>query len=203
MSEKKEFSSNSLKGAIAEATQEFNTDEEKIKYEIITGKTKYFGHKNREIYIRAWVSDGSEEKSMSGFIKDMLQLMNLELDYEVVDKKSFLRVNFWGTDFKLFLYQNGNLLNAVQYLLNRLFSDKIGKKIFCECENFRKNRERQLTALAHRYAKDVRKSGRPVYLRELNPFERRIVHMTINKYEDLESKSEGDDFLKIITIKKK
>jgi spoIIIJ-associated protein len=203
MSEKKEFSASSLKEAMAQAAMEFSTDEDEIKYEIITGKTKYFGHKQREIYIRAWVSDGSEEKELEEFIGHMLRLMKVEIDFEVVNRRAFLKANFWGNDFRLFLYQNGTLLNAIQYLLNRLFSDKIGKKIYCECENFRKNRERELTTLAHRFAKEVRRSGRSVNLKELNPFERRIVHMTINKYDDLESRSEGDSFLKVITIRKK
>jgi spoIIIJ-associated protein len=101
------------------------------------------------------------------------------------------------------LYQNGNLLNAVQYLLNRLFADQIGKKIFCECENYRKKKEAELSTLAHHHARQIRRSGQAVELPELNPFERRIIHMTINKYEDLESKSEGDSFLKVITIRKK
>ena len=129
--------------------------------------------------------------------------MQLDLDFEIEDKKGFLRVNFRGDDYKLLLYQNGNLLNAIQYLLNRLFSDTVGKKIFCECENFRKNRERELTNLSHHYAKEVQKKGKPLSLKELNPFERRIVHITINKYSDLESKSMGDSFLKVITIKRK
>jgi spoIIIJ-associated protein len=203
MSEKKEFSASSLKEAMVLAAAEFNADEDEIKYEIITGKTKYFGHKQREIYIRAWISDGSEEKEMEEFVGHMLRLMKLEIEFEVVNRRAFLKTNFWGNDFRLFLYQNGTLLNAIQYLLNRLFSDKIGKKIYCECENFRKNRERELTTLAHRFAKEVRRSGRPVDLNELNPFERRIVHMTINKYTDLESRSEGDSFLKVITIRKR
>lgn len=203
MSVKKEFNASSLREAIARAAVEFSTDEDKVKYEIITQKTKYFGHKQREIYIRAWISDGSEEKAMEEFIANMLKLMKLDVEFEVVDRNAFVKANFWGKDFRLFLYQNGNLLNAIQYLLNRLFSDKVGKKIYCECENFRKNRERELTTLAHRYAKEVQRSGRPVNLKELNPFERRIIHMTINKYNDLESRSEGDSFLKVITIQKK
>ena len=99
--------------------------------------------------------------------------------------------------------QNGNLLNAVQYLINRLFADAVGKKIYCECENYRKKKEVELSAQAHRYARQVRRSGKAVALPELNPFERRIIHMTINKYSDLESKSDGDSFLKVITIRKK
>ncbi|MCK4944114.1 MAG: hypothetical protein KAS65_11075 [Candidatus Aminicenantes bacterium] len=200
---KKEFSDISLKDAILKAAEEFNTDEEKIRYEIITEKTRYFGHRQREIFINAWPYDGSEEEELKSFLKEIIDQMQLDLDFEIEDKKGFLRVNFRGDDYKLLLYQNGNLLNAIQYLLNRLFSDTVGKKIFCECENFRKNRERELTNLSHHYAKEVQKKGKPLSLKELNPFERRIVHITINKYSDLESKSMGDSFLKVITIKRK
>lgn len=200
---KREFSDISLKDAILKAAEEFNTNEENIRYEIITEKTRYFGHRQREIFINAWPYDGSEEEDLKSFLNEIVEQMKLNLDFEIDDKKGFLKVNFRGDDYKLMLYQNGNLLNAVQYLLNRLFSDQVGKKIYCECENFRKNRERELTNLAHHYAKEVRKKGKSMDLKELNPFERRIVHMTINKYSDLESKSQGDSFLKVITIKRK
>lgn len=203
MSLKKEFCSNSLKDAIAKAAADFNVNDDKIKYEIITEKTRYFGHSQREIYIRAWPSDGSEEQALTSFINKMIELMSVELSFNISNGKGFLKVDFSGDDYKLMLYQNGNLLNAVQYILNRLFSDTIGKKIYCECEKFRKNREHELTNLAHRYAKTVRRNGKAINLKELNPFERRIIHMTINKYSDLESKSAGDSFQKIITIRKK
>ncbi len=199
----KEFCSSSLKDAIARAAAEFNVDEDKIRYEIITEKTRYFGHSQREIYIKAWPTDGCEADALSNFIKKMIKAMTLELDFQISNGKGFLKVDFNGRDYKLMLYQNGNLLNAVQYVLNRLFSDSVGKKIFCECEKFRKNREYELSNLAHRYAKTVRRTGKAVNLKELNPFERRVIHITINKYSDLESKSTGDSFQKVITIRKK
>jgi len=203
MTTKKEFSSSSLKDAIALAAAEFKTGEDNIKYEIITEKTRYFGHSEREIFIKAWLSDGTEKNQLSDFIGNMINGMDLNLGFTISNGKGFIKVDFRGDDYRLMLYKNGNLLNAVQYLLNRLYSDIVGKKIYCECEKFRKNREYELTHLAHRYAKNVRKNGKEVNLKELNPFERRIIHMTINKYADLESVSTGDCFTKIITIKKK
>lgn len=203
MTEKKEFVANSLKDAIGRAAEDFGVAEDKLKYRIITEKTKYFGHKQREIYIEAWRSDGSEQQGLEGFVRLLLDEMNLDLRFDLESKSEFLRVNFHGEDYKLMLYQNGNLLNAVQYLVNRLFADAVGKKIFCECENYRKKKEVELSAQAHRFARQVRRSGKAVELPEMNPFERRIVHMTINKYSDLESKSDGDSFLKVITIRKK
>ena len=185
------------------AALDFNVNEDQVKYEIVTEKTKYFGHSQREIFIKAWPSDGSELSELKEFLTRMTAMMDIKIKFNFTNGQGFLRVEFSGEDYKLLLYQNGNLLNAIQYLLNRLFSDIIGKKIYCECESFRKNREQELSHLAHRYAKEVRKSGKSIDLKELNPFERRIVHMTINKYSDLESKSNGEGFLKVITILQK
>lgn len=200
---KKEFSSASLKEALLKAADEFNISEEDVRYEIITEKTKYFGYKQREIHINAWPSEGVDQKQLSGFITSMIDQMGMNLEFKVVEAKGFVSVNFSGEDYKLLLYKNGNLLNAVQYLINRLFGEAVGKKIYCECENFRKTRERELSRMAHQHAKIIRKNGKRIIVKDLNPFERRVVHMIINKYSDLESSSEGDSFLKTITIRKK
>lgn len=203
MSEKKEVAAISLKEAIQKAAEQLNIEEDKVQYRIITEKTKYFGHKQREIFIEAWSPDGSELDTLSKFVRNLIDAMKLQLEFDLEDSTNFLRVNFSGDDYRLMLYQNGNLLNAVQYLLNRLYSDPLGKKIYCECENYRKKKEIELSSMANNYAKQVRRSGKAIKLPELNPFERRIIHMTINRYADLESKSDGDNFLKVITIKKK
>ncbi len=203
MNEKREFQGISLKDALQKAAEVFEVAEEQIKYKIVTEKTKYFGHKNREIYIEAWLSEGGDIESLKNFTREMIGEMQLNLAFDLEEQPDFLRLHFYGDDYRLMLFQNANLLNAVQYLLNRLYSDALGKKIFCECENFRKKKERELSDLAHRMAKKIRRSGTDIQLAPMNPFERRIIHMTINKYSDLESKSEGDHFLKVLTIRKK
>ena len=202
MIEKKEYFSSSLKDVIAVAAEDLGVEEKDLRYEIVTGKTKYFGHKKREIYINAWAAKKTEG-TISSFIDNIIDEMELDITFDFEEQDDFLRVNYTGKDYRLLLYKNGNLLNAFQYLLNRLFSESIGKKIYCECESFRKNREKELTSITNRHAKDIGRSGKAVHMKELNPFERRIVHMTVNKFPELQSASEGDSFLKVITISKK
>lgn len=203
MQGKIEINANSLKEALQRAASELEVSEERLKYRIITEKTRYFGHKQKEIYIEAWPDDGSDSNRMKSFLDQLINGMQLNLRYNFEDQRNFLRVHFRGDDYRLMLYQNGNLLNAVQYILNRLFSDELGKKVYCECENYRKKKEAELSTMAHRYAKQVKRSGKSIDLPEMTPFERRVIHMTINKYTDLESKSDGDSFLKVITIRKR
>lgn len=198
---KQEFTSNSLRDALEQAAEVFKINVEEVQYRIITEKTKYFGHSQREIFIEAWTSEDTETGAIEAFVKQLITAMGLDVTFTVTAKKEFVKIHFKGEDYKLMLYQNGNLLNAIQYLINRLFSDSVEKKIYCECENFRQKREQELTSMAHRYAKQVRAKGQPVELKEMNPFERRVIHMTINKYKDLVSESAGDDFQKVVTIR--
>lgn len=201
--EAKEFKAQSLNEAIDRAAGELNVNREQLKYRIIPEKSRYFGHKNKEICIRAWTEGTRPENSrILTFIQDVLRLMDLDLAVKTHSRDESLQIIFSGDDFKLLLYRNGELLNSFQYLLNRLFSAELEKKIYCECNNFRKNKERELSRLAHRHARSIQKSGRPVTLRNLTPFERRIIHMTINQYPDIESVSKGNRFLKTLTIQK-
>jgi len=91
----KEFCSNSLREAISMAASEFNVDAEQIKYEIITEKSKYFGHSQREIYIKAWPSDGAEEQKLSQFIQNLIERMSIDLAFSISNGKSFLTVDFY------------------------------------------------------------------------------------------------------------
>ncbi len=199
----KEFTGPSLKDAILKAAQEFDVEEEKVVYKLLPEKSKIYGHKQKEFVIKAWVADDSVLDRFKEFINLFIKEMELKLSFEFENGKDFLRVNFSGEDYKLLLYKNGNLLNAFQYLFNRLFSDTIGKKIYCESENFRKNKESELMALSKKIAFKVKKTGKEHELKDLNPFERRVVHVAIGRFKDLESVSIGDDFIKTIVIKKK
>lgn len=201
--DKLEITGSSLQEVLQEAGARLKATPDRIRYEIDTEKTRYFGHKQREITIRAWVVSGDIGQEVVAYLEHLFGLMGLELQVEASGFETHQKVLLRGRDYKLLLYQNGSLLNALQYLLNRVFSDALGSKIYCECQNFRKNREKELVALAHSSSKQVIKKGQEVHLGELNPFERRIVHMTVNQYPQLESSSEGDSFLKVITIRKK
>jgi hypothetical protein len=89
MTDKKEFVANSLKEAIQKAAEDLDIQEDKLKYRIITEKTKYFGHKQREIFIEAWRSDGSEQQGLEHFIRLLLDEMKVDLRFKLENKEEF------------------------------------------------------------------------------------------------------------------
>src|SRR5574344_2111565 len=75
---------------------------------------------------------------------------------------------------------------------------KIGIKL--DSENYRIRREESLVRLAYSTADKVRSNKTSILLEPMNPFERRLIHTTLNDIPDVETKSEGDGLYKQVRV---
>jgi spoIIIJ-associated protein len=103
-------------------------------------------------------------------------------------------VDLSGEDSHYALAENGELLDAFEVLLFQAFGRDLGRehRFVVDAEQFRKTRKAELHAMARFAADQVRKSGRPFTFGVLNSTERRIIHLTLQKEEDLFTESVGD-----------
>ncbi len=195
-SEKPEFKGKNLEEAIAHAEHVLKAPRTQLNYEIVTEKTKLFGLKSREIVIRAWPKQPPEESPVTKFLNAFLPHFPLELSFQVKQKSDFLYVIFNGNDKQLLLWKDGALLLALQHILNKI-SDQ---KVQVDCEFFRVRKEKRLKEFAQQIGRQVAETGREEILDLMNPYERRIIHMTINQITGITSESIGDGFLKKMKI---
>ena len=85
--------------------------------------------------------------------------------------------------------------------MNRIFSKKLdGLRIIADCDGFRQKKEEELRQIAKRAAEKVKLSGERQQLGSMNPYERRIVHLAVADEEGVSSESNGNGFMKRITI---
>ncbi len=100
-----------------------------------------------------------------------------------------------GDDYGSVIGRRGETLDAIQYLtrlvINRGSEDY--KRVSINVGNYREKRENTLRALARKNAAKVRKYGRNVVLEPMNPYERRIIHTTVQEIEGVTSHSVGSD----------
>lgn len=100
-----------------------------------------------------------------------------------------------GDDYGSVIGRRGETLDAIQYLtrlvINRGSDDY--KRVSINVGNYREKRENTLRALARKNAAKVRKYGRNVVLEPMNPYERRIIHTTVQEIEGVTSHSVGSD----------
>lgn len=97
--------------------------------------------------------------------------------------------------------KKGKNLDSLQLLAN-IYAGRLdeGRRVVVDAENYRSRHEDSIIKNAHRSASQVRKSRRSRLLEPMNPFERRLVHTTLNDMKDIETKSEGDGLYKQVRI---
>ncbi len=98
--------------------------------------------------------------------------------------------------------KKGRNIDALQLLAN-VYAGNLGHsdtKIVLDSENYRLRREEALVRIAYKTAEEVRSTGHSILLEPMNPFERRIIHTTLNDIIDIETKSEGDGLIKQVRV---
>lgn len=150
-----------------------------------------------------------EIKQASGkFLKDVFAAMDIpaEITIEYDNVNGNLNVDFTGDDMGILIGKRGQTLDSLQYItslvVNKGSEGYIRVKL--DTENYRNRRKDTLENLSRNIAYRVRKTRKPVSLEPMNPYERRIIHSSLqgNKYVD--TYSEGNEPYRhvVVTLKK-
>jgi spoIIIJ-associated protein len=136
-------------------------------------------------------------------LERILSLARLELSVRAVPTGAGVRLVLHGKDRKLLLQRDAELLAALQVVLQRMARRRWpgAGSVQVDCEGApRRGDDDELVAMAREVAEQVLRTGEPKRLPQLNPYERRLVHVTVGSYPGLTSTSEGEGFLKPVTV---
>lgn len=130
----------------------------------------------------------------SNFLELLFESAGLNLRVDTQESPTECLFDFSGPDSELLQAESGELLLALQHLLNQAFGRTApdGQRIVCDVEGFRATREAELRAMANLAAERVRESRVPFVFGEMNANERRVIHLTLAECEDLYTESVGE-----------
>jgi len=139
------------------------------------------------------------------FLTDVIGKMGLEVQIEGFknDECNFIEVK--GTDSRVVIGKRGQTLDALQYLTN-LVTNKGAeeyKRVIIDVEGYRSRREKTLEQLAVKLAKKVLTTGRSARLEPMNPYERKVIHATLQQVSGVSTKSEGEEPYRRVIIERK
>lgn len=99
-----------------------------------------------------------------------------------------------GTDSGLLINQGGELLDALQQILNQALGRSLpkGQRIVCDANNYRAAREAELRAMAYHAARQVRGTSSAFVFGPMDPSERRVIHLSLAGEQDLVTESIGE-----------
>jgi spoIIIJ-associated protein len=136
------------------------------------------------------------------FITDVLGAMGLSLDVSLEETPDAVRVNITGEGAEALLRRQGDTLDALQVIVNTAFrrEERGERHYLVDALEFRKNKDEELRQTARRLVDLARTTKVPQEMGPLNPYARRLVHLTVAEVPGMTSESIGDAFLKTIVI---
>jgi spoIIIJ-associated protein len=141
-------------------------------------------------------------QSVVDFINGIFQSGHLNLKASADRTGEEFRVLVRGEDVSLLLGHNAELLDALEYLGNRLLLRMTGEemRLVFDSNNYRALREKELRLMAEKAAEKVRTSRIPFSFDPMTPNERRIVHLALAEDSSVKTESQGNGENRKVTI---
>ncbi|MDB9741301.1 single-stranded DNA-binding protein [Akkermansiaceae bacterium] len=138
-------------------------------------------------------------------LKTLLGKLGFEISVEVTETEEGPVFNIISEDSEHIIGKNGDRIEDIQYLLNRVISqkDETIPRIKVDCEGYRKKQEEELLEAVVNLANKVKETGSSVKTRPLNSYYRRLVHNALVDVEGVSTSSQQlDSRFKRVTISK-
>jgi spoIIIJ-associated protein len=148
---------------------------------------------------------GAAEKARE-FLNEVFSHGKIDLRAELSESPDAYVLDLAGSDAPLLRMEGGELLDAVEHLVNQAFSHDLPPEqhLVCDVEGFRALRETELRAMARHAAGRVLSTGAPFTFGPMSARERRVIHLSLAGEANLitESVGEGNDRRLKVSLKK-
>ena len=136
------------------------------------------------------------------FLDKLMKEMGLEVTVKVAANAENVYVDIDGKDSGTVIGKRGQTLDAVQYLTSLVVNKGEDEyiRVVVDAEGYRAKREATLEKLAYRLAEKAVKTNRSVRLEPMNPYERKVIHSTLQTVPAVTTRSEGSEPYRRVVI---
>lgn len=187
-----------------EAVREEKTEKEEASANAKEEKSEPVSVKEKELLAKV---EDETIRYVEQFVKDTLKAMDMDVEItSSIDKDGALYVDMKGENMGILIGKRGQTLDSLQYLANCVANKHQSGyvRVKLDTENYRARREETLKHLAKNIAHKVKRNRRPVILEPMNPYERRIIHSTLQSDPYVTTHSEGEEPYRkvVVTLKR-
>ena len=136
------------------------------------------------------------------FVERTLTAMGLPLQVAISETSDSVRIDLSGQQGDVLLRRRAEALDALQHIVNTAFRRELDddRTFVVDCLEYRKAKDAELRQMARFMMERAKSSGSPQEMGPLNPYARRLVHLTVAEDPQMSSESIGDAFLKTVII---
>jgi len=140
--------------------------------------------------------DSEAAADARGLAQRIMDVIGVEGRADVDEDDDAITVTFSGADVALLIGRHGQMIDAVQYLMNAISHRTYGadrKEVVVDAAGYRERRRATLESLAVRTAREVLETGARVDLEPMTAVERKVVHLRLKEFEGVQTASEGTE----------
>ncbi|HVX92871.1 MAG TPA: R3H domain-containing nucleic acid-binding protein [Candidatus Dojkabacteria bacterium] len=144
----------------------------------------------------------------------MLSLIGVtpEMTFDQTEENGVIvtTVSILGDDMGFMIGNHGRHLASLQFVLSNIVRSKVKAEepdtmtaVIIDIGGYKQQRIEKIEKLAMQKADDARILGEPVDLLPMSPYDRRIVHNVLGKFDDIKTESQGEDrdrYVRIIPL---
>lgn len=190
-----EATGKTVQEAVNSALEELGAELDDVEVNVLDeGSKGLFGIGSKMARVQVTLKEEYEDDGVA-FLTDVFEKMNIDVDIEKTEDDESISLMVTGKDSGIIIGRRGETLDALQYLTSLVVNKNSSKykRVTVDIENYRHKREETLVRLAERLADKVVKYRRNVSLEPMNPYERRIIHSTLQNNNYVETYSVGED----------
>jgi|Deesub1362B_J571_1020462.scaffolds.fasta_scaffold02790_6 spoIIIJ-associated protein len=193
----------SVEEALQKICEERNLRVEDLDYTVVEQKRRLLGILGKEsVTIRAWKKLDEPRDPLHVF-QEICDRAGLKCKGAYVrGSEDPLTIDITGEDLGIAIGKNGEVLDALQYLVNKISNrgSPNPRKIVLDADGYRERKLANLRRLALRTAEQVKETGRSVVLNPMSAHDRRIIHLQLKEDPEVFTRSMGDGPFKKIMI---
>ena len=135
------------------------------------------------------------------FLTRLTAALGVNATVNVEETAAGPRINLAGEEAEILVRHRGEPLKALQHVVDMAYGLTLpeDQRVFVDALEYRKGKDAELRQMA-RFTMEKAKTAGPQELGPLNPYARRLVHMTVAEDPQMSSESIGDAFLKTVII---
>jgi spoIIIJ-associated protein len=208
-----EFEGKTEKEAIEIAIEALGLERDEFDVEMLETEKGGLFNLQKKVRIRVHLNDeiaaaGSDdpendfEHGVTDFVHELTERMGFPAEVHVKYRetgKIGLRLD--SPHSSILIGKKGKNLDAIQLLAN-VVAGRLdeGTRVIVDAENYRQRREENLIRLAQQVGDQVMRTRKSKLLEPMNPFERRLIHTTLNDVAGIATKSEGEGLYKQVRV---
>lgn len=151
----------------------------------------------------AYVPETDFEHAVIDFVATVTEKMGFPSEVKIAFREAGkLGIRLESKHANILIGRKGKNLDALQLLVNVLAARFVDSeiKVVLDTEGYRGRREEQLIQLAHKVGDQIKRNRGSKLLEPMNPFERRLIHTTLNDIDDIGTESEGEGLYKQVRV---